>query len=340
MKIKKFLILIVAIVALIVMLLLVVSASEEDDKIADTSVSVSNDLITEADLGYLFDKTLYEEDVKDVSLENKLIVKSYYNDSDVSYITEPFMPKEVISWVEKNSWNNNTYFYAVEDTESIVLCKHTSSKDGAVTISKATHKISDALIKDLKNIDYLVSKLGRNCTEITGLYLFTDYTPAAGLISLYVFTDKGFFVRAYNPSDNYSQGVWFTEKEYEYYALAYQKYRIESSYDENGEPLGGQTTFWPYIQGIAKYPGDDIIIPDTETGSLPTDTPSDIPKDTTTVGTNNPSVETPKVTTTIDTNKPSDDMPDKKKSCAGMTALSAHLLLMIAIAAAFVIKKK
>jgi hypothetical protein len=107
---------------------------------------------------------------------------------------------------------------------------------------------------------------GLNC-DVTGLYLFDGSVAQSGAV-LYVFTDKGTFVRLYESW--LDEGKWYNEEVFREKAAAY--YKLISSYEYNdsadGQAKNGGITFNEFLEN---YDNDDNSVKPDSTISKTTD---------------------------------------------------------------------
>jgi len=247
---KKFLIFIAAVFLLTSVFCMASLATEpeiEQNK-NNKIVSVSNNLISEEELSCLFNKDLYEEDVKDISLEGKLIVKAY-RFHDYIYITDNFSPEALIN--KANSRGTPENYYIIGD-DKIDIVKMHCKEDETVVISKPEEDYLHtytSLQNELINIEYLVAEVSEDC-NITGLCIFDGnafFGPRA--LSLYIFTDTGFFIREFFDSQR-EPGIWIEKEKYETYALGFQEYLEAYRSSPHEVEIGGGPGFEQYIRQL------------------------------------------------------------------------------------------
>lgn len=198
--------------------------------------------ISDGEFSVINDKTLYKSDdpviVNDLALDNDRVI-TIYNGYFFSLADQPL--DSIIA--EANKLKTVYYALLSEDKDDILLKKTIINEK--LSMSSSTLDGSKKYIQDIENMKKTENILGKE-RNILSVHCFDGSSSHKG-ISVYVNTDSGLFVRYYDTKS--SDGIWFSEKDYAEYAIAYYEYitSYENNYDENGNPLYGQKSFLTFV---------------------------------------------------------------------------------------------
>ncbi|MBE6661531.1 MAG: hypothetical protein E7605_09050 [Ruminococcaceae bacterium] len=213
-------------------------------------VTVLNSQMDTKEYAKINDKSSYNDSLNNFSLNDRPAIKIYnelYWEYAGSSITDIVSHAELVSHI---------FDYEVFDDENIRL--RSFERNGNVSIGISSVPPSLNYVNDIKETYSTPKILNQRCT-INQIFCFDGFTSHMGA-AVYYCTDRGIYVKYY--ADEYTPGVWFSEQDYQKYAVDYYNYLIspENNYDENGNALGGgQMPFLTYIDSInnKKYVEDD-----------------------------------------------------------------------------------
>ncbi len=146
-----------------------------------------------------------------------------------------------------NSGECDSFVYYVTLYKDDLLPIKIQDKDGQQIIVNITKPYAEdnqlSWLRDLLSSDNILQINGEKAF-IQDVYCFDDHTSFAGIV-VYLLTDKGTYISYYDMPK--SEPVLMSEAEFTPCAKRYYDKMIESAYDENGDPTGGNLSFLDFI---------------------------------------------------------------------------------------------
>ena len=208
----------------------------------------------------IFNNELYQGSMKEENLTDKTLVKLYYVPV---WDFAGYEPADIEAKFKE--LGGMTSYIVLDDEPYIALIE--KSKDGKVTIDKKEYSKSKTYVDDILTSAVFNTSIATNNTGFTDVICFDFDDGIMGTVVYYINGDDT-VVMCYN--DHYSEGVAYTLTDFQKYGTAYHNYisSYEYNYDENGNPLYGQSlSFNTYVADVYN-PSHDVSI-DEQSEAVP-----------------------------------------------------------------------
>ena len=237
-------------------------AADNQQSYNDDLQAVLNEHLDETEYQKLSNKSKHHSSMLDVAFENKPIIKVY---NEIFWNVSDLPIRDIVKYANLSK----TVDYIVFDESPLRLRMLNADSDSDYTIGVFSVGDLSKPVSDIQKISKSMTILDTACI-VTNIYFFDGFTSHMGA-SVYYITTEGNFVKYYK--DKLSEGVWFTETDYRYFAAQYYNYLIspENNYNEDGEPVGGTLSFLDFITNVKG------ITPDVGTKNDITSVPFDVP---------------------------------------------------------------